>query len=266
MTQRALVVLGLLLVSLAGLTLTGRSVFGSLSVLFAGVLIVAWAWSWAALRGLSLERTSRSLTSQVGRVFEETLSLKNDSRLPKLWVEVRDESDLPGSWAAARAIGLSSEAGTHGFSGHRASAVAAGLGARQAWLWTARTICTRRGRFRLGPTTLIGGDPFGLFPSHRSVGSVREVVVLPPTVPLPTFPIPGPVERRRGTAAADLPGHPERLGRARVCPRRQPQPYPLEVDGAARASDLQGIRTRSDVRRLDRARRSAPDAFRRAGR
>ncbi len=101
MTQRALVVLGLLLVSLAGLTLTGRSVFGSLSVLFAGVLIVAWAWSWAALRGLRLERTSRSLTSQVGRVFEETLSLKNDSRLPKLWVEVRDKSDLPGSWAAA---------------------------------------------------------------------------------------------------------------------------------------------------------------------
>ncbi|MBF8256000.1 MAG: DUF58 protein [Anaerolineales bacterium] len=190
MTQRALVVLGLLLVSLAGLTLTGRSVFGSLSVLFAGVLIVAWAWSWAALRGLRLERTSRSLTSQVGRVFEETLSLNNDSRLPKLWVEVRDESDLPGSWAAARAIGLSTESGTHDFSGHRASAVAAGLGAGQAWLWTARTICTRRGRFRLGPTTLIGGDPFGLFPSHRSVGSVREVVVLPPTVPLPTFPIP----------------------------------------------------------------------------
>ncbi|MBF8257313.1 MAG: hypothetical protein HW375_2220 [Anaerolineales bacterium] len=54
MTQRALVVLGLLLVSLAGLSLTGRSVFGSLSVLFAGVLIVAWAWSWAALRGLRL--------------------------------------------------------------------------------------------------------------------------------------------------------------------------------------------------------------------
>jgi uncharacterized protein (DUF58 family) len=190
MTQRALVVLGLLLVSLAGLTLTGRSVFGSLSVLFAGVLIVAWAWSWAALRGLQLERTSRSLTSQVGRVFEETLSLKNDSRLPKLWVEVRDESDLPGSWAAARAIGLSTQAGDQDFSGHRASAVAAGLGAGQAWLWTARTICTRRGRFRLGPTTLIAGDPFGLFPSHRSVGSVREVVVLPPTVPLPTFPIP----------------------------------------------------------------------------
>ena len=190
MTQRALVVVGLLLVSLAGLTLTGRSVFGSLSVLFAGVLIVAWAWSWAALRGLRLERTSRSLTSQVGRVFEESLSLENDSRLPKLWVEVRDQSDLPGSWATARAIGLSTQIGMPDFSGHRASAVAAGLGARQSWLWTARTICTRRGRFRLGPTTLIASDPFGLFPSRRKVGGVREVVVLPPTVPLPAFPIP----------------------------------------------------------------------------
>lgn len=190
MTQRALVVLGLLLVSLGGLTLTGRSVFGSLSVLFAGILIVAWLWSLLALRGLRLERTSRTLTSQVGRVFEENLFLKNDSRLPKLWVEVRDESDLPGSWAAARAIGLSTEASTQDFSGHRASAVAAGLAPNQAWLWTARTICTRRGRFRLGPTTLISGDPFGLFPSRRRVGAVREVVVLPPTVPLPAFPIP----------------------------------------------------------------------------
>jgi uncharacterized protein (DUF58 family) len=190
MTQRAFVVLGLLFVCLAGLTLTGRSVFASLSLLFAGVLMMARGWSWASLRGLHLERTSRSLTSQVGRVFEENLSLKNDSLFPKLWVEVRDESDLPGSWVAARAIGLSTTALAHDFAGHRASAVAAGLGAHQAWLWTARTICTRRGRFRLGPTTLITSDPFGLFPARRKVGTIREIVVLPPTVPLPSFPIP----------------------------------------------------------------------------
>jgi uncharacterized protein (DUF58 family) len=190
MTQRAAVILGLLVACLVGLTLTGRSVFLSLSVLFVGVLIVARAWSWVALRGLRLERTARSLTSQVGRVFEENLSLRNDSMVPKLWVEVRDESDLPGSWAAARALGLSAGTSPLDFSGHRASAVAAGLGARQSWLWTARTICTRRGRFRLGPTTLIAGDPFGLFPRQRRVGEVREVVVLPPTVPLASFPIP----------------------------------------------------------------------------
>jgi uncharacterized protein (DUF58 family) len=190
MTQRALVVLGLLAGCFIGLTLTGRSIFLSLSVLFVGVLLLGWVWSWAALRDLRLERTSRSLTSQVGRVFEENLSLRNDSLLPKLWVEVRDESDLPGSWAAARALGLTSAVSPLDFSGHRASAVAAGLGARQSWLWTARTICTRRGRFRLGPTSLISGDPFGLFPRERRAGTVREVVVLPPTVPLASFPIP----------------------------------------------------------------------------
>jgi uncharacterized protein (DUF58 family) len=190
MSQRALVVLSLLFVCLGGLSLTGRGIFASLSVLFAGVLILGWVWSWAALRGLRLERTSRGLTSQVGRVFEENLSLENASLFPKLWVEVRDESELPGLWAAARAIGLSTAAWAHDFTGHRASAVASGLGAHQAWLWTARTICTRRGRFRLGPTTLIAGDPFGLFPVRRRVGGAREVVVLPPTVPLPSFPIP----------------------------------------------------------------------------
>ncbi len=190
MSQRALVILVLLLACLTGLTLTGRAVFASLSVLFAGVLLLGWLWSWASLRGLRLERTSRSLTSQVGRVFEETLLLRNASLLPKLWVEVRDESDLPGLWVAARAIGLSATSWTHQFTGHRASAVAAGLGARQDWLWTARTICTRRGRFRLGPATLIGGDPFGLFPAKIVVGGTREVVVLPPTVPLTSFPVP----------------------------------------------------------------------------
>ena len=190
MTRRALVLLVLLAACLTGLALTGRTIFLSLSILFAGVLTVARLWSWSALRGLRLERSSRSLTSQVGRVFEETLSLRNDSVFPKLWVEVRDESDLPGSWAAARAIGLRFDASSSAFRGHRASAVAASLGAHQSWLWTARTICTRRGRFRLGPATLIAGDPFGLFPGRRNVGDPREVVVLPPAVPLPSFPIP----------------------------------------------------------------------------
>ena len=190
MSQRALAVLGLLLTCLIGFSLTGRAVFASLSVLFAGGLAMAFLWSWASLRGLRLERTARSLTSQVGRVFEETLTLKNESLLPKLWVEVRDESNLPGAWAAARAIGLSGAALPPEFTGHRASAVAAGLGGRQDWLWVARTICTRRGRFRLGPVTLISGDPFGLFPAKRAVVGVREVVVLPPAVPLPSFPVP----------------------------------------------------------------------------
>jgi uncharacterized protein (DUF58 family) len=190
MTQRAAVVGGLLLVCLAGFTLTGRAIFASLSVLFAGVLAVARLWSWASLRGLHLERSSRSLTSQVGRVFEESLALSNHSLIPKLWVEVRDDSDLPGWWASARAIGLSTGGEEGDFRGHRASAVAAGLGRGQTWLWTARTICTRRGRFRLGPTTLLASDPFGLFPARRRAGEVSEIVVLPPAVPLASFPVP----------------------------------------------------------------------------
>jgi len=190
MNRRALGIGLLLLACLTGFTLTGRSIYASLSVLFGGVLLLAFVWSRLSLHGLRLERTSRSQTSQVGRVFEETLVLRNRSRVPKLWVEVRDDSDLPGAWASARALGLSRSIGDQEFTGHRASAVAAGLGGRQDRLWAARTICTRRGRFKLGPATLIGGDPFGLFPVERLASGTREVVVLPPTVPLPAFPIP----------------------------------------------------------------------------
>jgi len=190
MSRRGLVALVLFLSCLTGLTLTGRAVYASLSALFAAVLLFSLAWSVLALRGLRLERTSRSLTSQVGRVFEETLVLHNDSLFPKLWVEVRDESDLPGRWASARALGLSGNEADEEFSGHRASAIASGLGPRRRWLWSARTICTRRGRFRLGPATLFAGDPFGFFPVRRRLGEVREVVVLPPAIPLPSFPLP----------------------------------------------------------------------------
>lgn len=190
MSRRAVILLVLLLGSLTGLTLTGRSLFASLSLLFFGVIVIAWVWSRFSLQGLSLQRSVRTLTSQVGKVFEETLVLKNQSRLPKLWVEIRDDSSLPGIWASARALGFSGSSWTQEFIGHRASAVASGLRPRQDWLWTARTICTRRGRFRLGPVTLSGGDPFGLFPTKRLLPDRRELVVLPPTVHLPAFPIP----------------------------------------------------------------------------
>jgi uncharacterized protein (DUF58 family) len=189
-TRRAVLLFVLLIGSLAGWTLTGRSLFLSLSVLFIGILLLSWVWSWLSLRGVRFERTARTLTSQVGRVFEESLRLENDSFLPKLWVEVEDHSALPGIWATARALGLSATSVSQEFAGHRASAVASGLKRHQTWLWSARTICTRRGRFPLGPVILRSGDPFGFFPAKRSIGQRREVVVLPATVRLPSFPIP----------------------------------------------------------------------------
>jgi uncharacterized protein (DUF58 family) len=57
---------------------------------------------------------------------------------------------------------------------------------------------------------LIGGDPFGLFPSQRQVGGRREVVVLPPTVPvelsIPAGRLSGAGARRRTYQVANASG------------------------------------------------------------
>jgi uncharacterized protein (DUF58 family) len=178
---------------IAGLA-TGDDLFFNMAYLWLGVLALSWAWSRLALRGVRLHRHPRGLVSQVGLVQEETLILENRSAFPKLWIEVRDESDLPGRWASARTldfgVGRRKPGSDAEFLGHRASGVAVGLGARQEWIWSARTICTRRGRYQLGPATLHASDPFGFFPVHAAGSGSRPVVVLPLAVPLPSFPLP----------------------------------------------------------------------------
>jgi len=169
MSLRARVVLGLFALCLAGGLITGRSAFFNLTYVWAGLFAGAFLWSRTALSGVSLERKPRSLRSQVGLAFEESFRLHNRSRFPKLWIEIRDESDFPG---------------------HRASLVVVGQGAHRDRTWLVRTLCTRRGRFHLGPATLISGDPFGLFQVSTRVGQTQQVVVLPLTAPLPAFPIP----------------------------------------------------------------------------
>ena len=57
--------------------------------------------------------------------------------------------------------------------------------------WQVRTLCRARGRYQLGPATLRGGDPFGLFEVRRPAAKGVSVVVYPATASLPAFPLPG---------------------------------------------------------------------------
>ncbi len=167
--RRAWVVLVLGLGSLAAALVTGRDLYYHLAYLCGGLLLLGGLWAWNALRGLHLARTTRSLRAQVGRPFEEHFRLRNTSWLPKMWLVVRDESDLPG---------------------HCAGQVVQALGARRERTWTVRTVCQRRGRFRLGPTVVSSGDPFGLFEFERRLRQTASVIVYPATVPLLGLPQP----------------------------------------------------------------------------
>jgi uncharacterized protein (DUF58 family) len=159
----------LLVVALAGALATGRRLFFNLAYLLAAVIVVSYLWSRSNIGSLQIIRQTPSHRSQVSEVAEERFLVRNTSLLPKLWVEVRDDSDLPA---------------------HHASWVVNALGGHRTRGWAVRTMCRQRGRFRLGPITLISSDPFGLFEHRRKLPATSSIVVYPLTLDLPHFYLP----------------------------------------------------------------------------
>jgi uncharacterized protein (DUF58 family) len=139
-----------------------------------GIIIVAWIWSWFSLRDVSITRETRADRAQVGQTFMERMRVFNRGRISKLWIEVIDQSDMPG---------------------HQVSRVVH-LGPNDSQRWRAETTCGRRGRFRVGPLVLRSGDPFGLFPRYHVVPDTHDLLVYPATVDLSAFTLP----------VGDLPG------------------------------------------------------------
>lgn len=153
---------------------TGIRLFFHLSYILLALLVLSTIWAWLNLRGLDVERETLTHRATVGEYARERIGIRNRWILPKLWVELRDESELP----------------QHG------AGFVASLAGRERGRWTARTLCTRRGRFRLGPATLVSGDPFGIVRLSRTLQSTSEILVYPQTVDLPEFRLP----------SAELPG------------------------------------------------------------
>lgn len=192
--SRAWVVLALFGLSLFGGLATGRGLFFSLAYLWGGLFLTSWIWAKSSLAGVTLEREARSTAAQVGSVFEERLILRNRSRVPKLWVEIRDLSTLPGYWATPGPAGMAVDESGAGrapdLPGHRVSSVLAGLGAGREIRWLVRTRCTHRGQYRLGPAFLESGDPFGLFSVSKDATPPHHVLVLPAIDPISEFNVP----------------------------------------------------------------------------
>lgn len=161
-----LILLGLCL--LAG-AVTGNQLFFRLSYLWGVLLGLSWLMSVFALRGVSLKRTARIQRSSVGQIFEERYEISNPGRLPRLWIEVRDETPLPGSQ------------GSH---------VLTLIGGRESRTYLARARLVERGVFPLGPTILASGDIFGLFPVQQKFESEHSLLVYPSMVYVRSFPNP----------------------------------------------------------------------------
>jgi uncharacterized protein (DUF58 family) len=169
MTTSLRVVLGLLGVSLLALATTGSAVYSRLSYLWVFLLVGSWLWSRLSLQGLTFRREGRTRRAQMGYIFEERFEVRNQYRWPRLWLEVNDQTSLPNSMG---------------------SQVMALIGSRQGRSYLSRTRLIKRGIFPLGPTELISGDPFGLFPVSQSLPAEDSLMVYPLMVDVRVFPNP----------------------------------------------------------------------------
>jgi uncharacterized protein (DUF58 family) len=145
---------------------TGHVILLRLSYALAALVVISGLWAWTSIKWVRIGRRTRASRAQVGDVAEESFSVRNRGALPKLWLEVRDDSNLPG---------------------HHASRVVHALGPGSERRWTVRTYLRRRGRYVLGPVRLVSGDPLGMFHRERDLSQSTEFLVYPRTLPLRDF-------------------------------------------------------------------------------
>ena len=161
--------------------LSGQAVLFHLTDVLVATLLVCGIWSIFSVRGLTLKRTLRQDRAQVGGLVEQRLELRGKFPLPRVWLELIDDGTLPG-YRGGRVLDV-------------------GLTGRK--VWSADSVCLRRGLYELGPAIISGTDPFGLFRSSRRIGPTRTILVYPATVDingpiLPAGQLMGGDRRRRG--------------------------------------------------------------------
>jgi len=184
--QQRLPFLWLLLLAVAAVLLPGK-IWNTLLIGFGGLIVVAYFWARLLARGLSGSRRLRFGWVSVGDRLSEQFEVRNNSDLPALWVEVLDESNVPGYQAA----------------------VVRSLGAKTTDRWRRSAICQQRGQYRLGPWALVSADPFGLFRVTIPFPESEEVVIHPPIhtqipVPLPAGQSEGRVRARQRSWQATI--------------------------------------------------------------
>ena len=139
-------------------------------LLYLAILVVGGSYVLVRLGLTDLEAgyAVSQLHGHVGDKLRVTYTLRNGSRIAKLWLEIHNPTTLPG--------GLPGRAIT--------------LAGRSERSWLIRIPLARRGHFRIEPLHIRTGDPFGFFEASATVGQGVSVVVYPRLEPLPRWRLP----------------------------------------------------------------------------
>ncbi len=142
-------------------------------LLYLAILVIGGSYILVRLGLTDLEAgyAVSQLHGHVGDKMRVTYTLRNGSRLPKLWLEVHNPTTLPGA-LPGRAITL---------------------GGRSERSWLIRVPLSRRGHFRIEPLHIRTGDPFGFFEAAATVGQGVSVIVYPRLEPIPSWRLPSAI-------------------------------------------------------------------------
>jgi uncharacterized protein (DUF58 family) len=162
-TRAPLLAMPLLL--LAAIFLPGP-VWSGLLLGWGGLLLAGYLWARGLAHGVHGRRQLRFGWAAVGDRFSEEFELHNSGGWPALWVELIDESNVPGYQAS----------------------VVHSLSAGETAHWRYAAVCQRRGQFQLGPWRLRSADPLGIFETIRDYPQSAEIIIHPPIqtdIPIP---------------------------------------------------------------------------------
>jgi uncharacterized protein (DUF58 family) len=176
--------LALLPVLIFSQIVTPHPVWVVLLVVLIALYLAGYLWVRAQVQSVTFDRRRQGAVLVAGDLLREEFTLENNGRLPVLWVEFADFSDLP-DYAPG-------------------SVVAAPVGG--AYRWWKEVACAQRGVFRLGPHHIRMGDPFGLFAAEIHYDRADTLLIYPRIVQLPQ------VELPRGSAGGSAPRRRPMLG------------------------------------------------------
>jgi uncharacterized protein (DUF58 family) len=134
----------------------------SLSVL---LLLLSFLWVLMGIRDIEGNVKISTERCQVGEWFEEEVNVFNRSKVPKLFLTIEENTNLP-VYESTQAFNLSSKSSRS---------------------WRIGVYCRRRGQYSLGSLTVTVTDPFGFFSSRRSLGQSQNILICPATLELPFF-------------------------------------------------------------------------------
>lgn len=133
-------------------------IWNTLLIGLGGLFAVAYWWVRTLSKGLKAQRRLRFGWVAVGDQLEELFEIFNESAVPALWVQVIDQSNVPGYQAA----------------------VVRGVGSWQVDRWRESAVCQQRGQFHLGPWQIHTSDPFGIFRLIQEHPIANEIIIHPP--------------------------------------------------------------------------------------